>query len=205
MSSKPFNTPLALTIKPSFQKWLIVLAPHFLVLILALSLNVFSLVIRLSLVVFILVSLRYYIFLYLKPKSTKYVQTIFQDSNQNWFIKTAKYKKQEVILSGSSFLSNILILTNFTDSNKQHYIALITPDSLPKTEYRRLIVRIKMSWISYSAKNLLISAKTVVIIQLTHSTHIRLLKILYLFCIHSPRQKRGDVIRQYRVIIDTDL
>jgi len=145
MSSSPFNTPLALKIKSSFLKWLIVLAPHFLILTVVLSLDVFNLSIRFLLIIFIFLSSAYYICLYLQNCLSKSVSMIYQDSAKNWFIKTNHHDNEQVHLSGSSFTSNILILINFSDTNNKKYHALITSDSLSKAEFRRLIVRIKLS------------------------------------------------------------
>jgi len=69
---------------------------------------------------------------------------IFQDSAKNWFIKTMEYDKQEVQLLGTSFISKALIIINLSDSNKEKYTILITPDSLSNSEFRRVTVRIKM-------------------------------------------------------------
>jgi len=69
---------------------------------------------------------------------------IFQDSAKNWFIKTREYDKQKVQLLGTRFISKMLIIINLVDSNKKKYTILITPDSLPKSEFRRITVRMKM-------------------------------------------------------------
>ena len=144
MSSSPFNTPLALKINSSFLKWLIVLTPHFLVLTVVLTLDVFNLSIRFLLIIFVFLSSVYYICLYLQKCLSKSVSMIYQDSAKNWFIKTNNHDKEQVFLSGSSFVSNILILINFIDINNKKYHVLITSDSLSKAKFRRLIVRIKL-------------------------------------------------------------
>ena len=144
MSSNPFNTPLALEIKPSFQKWLIVLAPHFLVLIVVLSLDVFSFSLKIILVIFIIISAIYYRFLYLRQTLEKSITMIFQDSSKNWLIETNQQVQKTVLLSGSSFISKKLILLNFIDTENKKYYTLITPDSQSESDFRHLFVRIKL-------------------------------------------------------------
>jgi len=144
MSSNPFNTPLALTVKPSFQKWLIVLAPHFLVLIVVLSLDVFNFSLKIILVIFIIISAIYYIFLYLRQTLEKSITMIFQDSSKNWLIQTNNQAQKTVLLMPSSFINNKLILLNFIDSKNKKYYALVTPDSLSKSDFRHLFVRVKL-------------------------------------------------------------
>ncbi len=145
MLSNPFNTPLALEIKPSLQKWLIIVIPHLLVLTLVLSLSVFSLSLRFALSFLIIFSSAYYIRLYLQGASKKSVRMIFQDSRKNWLIKTIKTDKQKVQLLGTSFISKLLIIMNVIDTDKNKYTILITPDSLSSTEFRRVFVRLKMT------------------------------------------------------------
>jgi len=144
MLSNPFNTPLALEIKPSFQKWLIVLAPHLLVLMVVLSLDVFNYGLKIILVILIIISANYYIFLYLRQTLEKSITMIFQDSSKNWLIKTNNQAQKTVLLMPSSFINNKLILLNFIDSKNKKYYALITPDSLSKSDFRHLFVRIKL-------------------------------------------------------------
>ena len=145
MSSNPFNAPLALKIKPSLQKWLIVLVPHLLVLVVVLKLDVFNLAVRLLLVSLILISGCYYLRLHLQQSLNRSVSSIYQDSAKNWFIKTPKAEKLAVTPSTSSFLSRVLILMNFRDENNKNYTVIITPDSLSRAQFRRLYVRIKSS------------------------------------------------------------
>lgn len=70
---------------------------------------------------------------------------IYQDSAKNWFISSHDSKRIEVQLLDSSFVSQFLMVINFIDLNKHEYPILITPDSLPKDDYRLLIVKLKMS------------------------------------------------------------
>ena len=144
MSLNPFNTPLALNIKPSYQRWLIIVIPHLFVLMVVVFLvDIFEPAIQLLLVLLILSSVFYYLRLHIHQSSAKSITRVYQDSVKNWLIET-KDGKKEVQLAGSSFMSDFLILMNFTDAYKQKYNVFITPDILSTSEFRRLSVRIKM-------------------------------------------------------------
>ena len=74
----------------------------------------------------------------------KSITMISQDSSKNWLIKTNQQAQKTVLLSGSSFISRKLILLNFIDTENKKYYTLITPDSLSKSDFRHLFVRIKL-------------------------------------------------------------
>lgn len=149
MSLNPFNTPLALKISPSRQKAILILTPHCFALILAISLDTFhtaaSIGINIALIFLISLSARYYINLHYRQSLKKSITMIYQDSAKNWFISSHDSKRIEVQLLDSSFVSQFLMVINFIDLNKHEYPILITPDSLPKDDYRLLIVKLKMS------------------------------------------------------------
>ncbi len=152
MSSSPFNTPFVLNIKPSFQKWLFLIIPHALVgfvILLAPPLDYTEKGVAIALVV---ASFVYYYRLHIRTDLNKSVKAVRLDSAKNWGVKLQFFKKSQdytnVILLGSSFYSNFLIILNFSDLSqnsvvKATYSVLITPDSLSKDEFRRLKVRLK--------------------------------------------------------------
>lgn len=146
MSLNLFKRPLSLKIKPSLQRWSAIVVPHFLVSMMLLVLNNdFQRIILLALFFLILISLVYSVRLHIYQSLKNSVKIIYQDSAKNWFIEIIDTEKKEVNLSNTSFFSPFLILINFSDSNNKKYTVLITPDSLLSEEYRRLIVRLKMS------------------------------------------------------------
>jgi len=145
MSLHPFNTPLALKINPSYQKLGLILLPPFFVCMLLIFLDMFSFKYKLIITSLIFLSTLYYVRLHIHQVLKKSVRVIYQDSSKNWFIETTNIEKKEVKLSNTSFFSWSLILINFIDFNNKKYTVLITPDSLLNEEYRRLIVRLRMS------------------------------------------------------------
>ena len=145
MSLHPFNTPLALKIKPSYQKWGLILFPPLFVCTLLISLDLFNFKFKLIIILLICFSTIYYLRLHIHHALKKSVRVIYQDSSKNWFIETIDTERKEVQLSNTSFFSQPLILINCTDFNNKKYTVLITPDSLSNAEHRRLIVRLKMS------------------------------------------------------------
>jgi len=108
-------------------------------------LDMFSFKYKLIITSLIFLSTLYYVRLHIHQVLKKSVRVIYQDSSKNWFIETTNIEKKEVKLSNTSFFSWSLILINFLDFNNKKYTVLITPDSLLNEEYRRLIVRLRMS------------------------------------------------------------
>lgn len=148
MSLNSFNSPLSLRIEPSYQKWALILVPHFLALLMAALLEVFNPISKILIIILVCISSVYYIRLHIRKTLKKSVQRIYQDSNKNWFIDVNdtdyEYIKKEVRLLDSSFISQFIIIMNLLDDNNISYTALIAPDSLPKDEFRRLVVRFRM-------------------------------------------------------------
>ncbi|MCF6188926.1 MAG: hypothetical protein L3J51_00440 [Cocleimonas sp.] len=148
MSLNPFNAPLFIEIKPTFQKALLIFTPHLLALALIISMDVFSVAIKVLLFLLILISMNYYFQLHIVQKSKKSITSLQQDSKKNWFITT--YDKNHdlvskaVILSASSFINKHLIVLNYRDINESYYSVFITPDSLSTNEFRYLQVRLKI-------------------------------------------------------------
>lgn len=145
MSLNPFNAPLALTIKPSLQKWLLIIVPHFIAFVIVLTFSVFTFTLKAGLTFLILFSFVYYFRLHLQQSLKKSVYLIHQDSAKNWFVITKDTERKEVTLSGSSFVSKLLIIINYNDINNNQYGVIVTPDSLSIDDFRQLIVRIKLT------------------------------------------------------------
>ena len=153
MSSNPFNKPLVLITKRTTQKLLLIAIPHSLAFVITLTVPYFTLNLRLIILLFIALSFSYFSRLHLFTSLKKSVLSIKQDSAKNWFIlnrgsKNNEYK--EVVLLPSTFISNILIIQNFSDPSQQgwskpQYTAIFTPDSISAEEFRRLKVRIKVN------------------------------------------------------------
>ena len=145
MSFKPFSSPLALKNKSSLQKKLLVIGPHFVVFLILLGIDVFPLLIKLFLLMLVIFSAHYFSQLHLQKKLSRSVLEIYQDSAKNWFIKTLNHDYKAVSKLPSSFVSNTLIIINYIDADKNNYTSIFTPDSLSSDDYRRLIVRLKMT------------------------------------------------------------
>ena len=143
MSVNPFCNNLSLTIEPTFQKKLLIVFPHVcavLLIILASSIPKYLSVILCSLIV---VSCIYYYQNYILRTFKRSVYGISQDSAKNWTIDTRDNRTISVSLLESSFISNLLIVLNYMDKNNNNYTVIITPDSLPVSDFRHLIVRIR--------------------------------------------------------------
>ena len=139
-----FNKPFVLAINPSLQKCLLIIIPHCLALILVISLPIYSMLVTYLLFVLIVNSLAYFSFRYVALSLNQSVVSISQDFEKNWFLSTTQSKRIEVELLGSSFVSKFMIIINYIGINKKMYTTIIMPDSLPKDEYRRLFVRLKL-------------------------------------------------------------
>jgi len=145
MSYNPFKAPLALNIRPSRQKYFLIFVPHLTVFIFLLFSDVFTGWLKLIISLLIISSLFYFYQWHLRQSMKQSVQQIFQDTANNWFITTPKYEQKPVEILPSSYIGHLLIIINFIDTDKNKYVALLTSDSLSKDDYRRLIVRIKLS------------------------------------------------------------
>jgi len=145
MSFNPFKAPLALNIRPSRQKYCLIFVPHLSVLIFLLLSDVITGWLKLIISLLIISSLFYFYQWHLRLAMKQSVQHIFQDAANNWFITTPKYEQKPVEILPSSYIGRLLIIINFIDTDKNKYVALLTSDSLSKDDYRRLIVRIKLS------------------------------------------------------------
>lgn len=145
MSVNPFSKPLMLEIKPSLQKSLLLIIPHILTLLIVISVKPFPVSFRFILATLVLLSTVYFFRLHFFKSLKNSVNSISQDSAKNWLIFIKDNEQKEVELLGSSFVSNMLIIINYIDINYNKYNVIIAPDSLSSDEFRRLIVRIKMT------------------------------------------------------------
>jgi len=150
MSFNPFNAPLSLKIKPSIQKWLIILVPHLLAILLLSNVGDLPFLLKLALIIGILVSMVFFSRLHLFQSLKHSVLSIRQDSVKNWFVLTAgESELKAVTLMPSSFVSNHFIILNYTLQNpkylSQKFSVLITKDSLAVDDFRVLRARLKMS------------------------------------------------------------
>ena len=117
--------------------------PHTFSLLLILVIDVFSLWLSLFLVAMILYSFIYYLRLHVFQSLNKSVLSIRRDSTGNWLIKTSQNPQKNVSLSGSSFVSNYLIILNYKSHGLfKNNTVLLTVDSLSKDDFRHLSVAI---------------------------------------------------------------
>jgi len=148
MPVNPIISPLKLAIKPSMQKWLILVIPHFMGILLLLSVASFPLWLKAILIIFIILSFIYYLRLHLTQSAKNAVLSIQQDSAKNWFItlnsKSGETEPKSVELLPSSFISKALIVLNYRDDQRSNYGVLLTPDSNSINEFRHLTIRIKL-------------------------------------------------------------
>ena len=145
MSSNPFNAPLSLKVEPSRVKSLLILCPHVLILVMVLWIDEFSGGLRWILMSVIIVSWVYYSRLHLALSLKRSIKKITQDSAKHWFIDTPYENHRPVMIEGSSFLSNYLIIINYTSINKSRYTVIFTRKCLSSDNFRRLSVRLKIN------------------------------------------------------------
>ncbi len=148
MPINPIISPFKLVIKPSTQKWLILLIPHLIGAVLLLSVAAFPFWLKAFLISLIALSFSYYLRLHLTQSTPKSVLSIQQDSAQNWFItlnsKLGETEPKSVELLPSSFISKALIVLNYRDDQRSTYGVLLTPDSNSINDFRHLTIRIKL-------------------------------------------------------------
>ena len=151
MPLNPFLKPLSLTIKPSLQKWLIIIVPHLLGLLLITSIDMFPLWSKFIIGVFITLSFTYYYQYHIALKLKKSVVLIQQDSVKNWFItlsnNTNNNDPKSVNLLPSSFKSKLFIVLNFQDNNGSYYRAIILPDSISSINFKHLYIELNTTYI----------------------------------------------------------
>ena len=146
MSTNRYNQVLSINIKSSLSKQLLILLPHLVVLVILISviefkgLTYFYLLLSLFCIA---ISVIYFVRLHLTFSSNKSINKIHINQNGNWSVFFKDDVKDNVLLSATSYTSNILIILNFKDSFEKYYTALITPDSVNKDEFRKLKVLIK--------------------------------------------------------------
>lgn len=135
-----------LRIKSSLGKTLLIVLPHSAVFVLLLFLAFknerFD---NYLLLIFLLIisSLVYFYRLHLSRTLSKSIFEISMDSKNCWRILLSDAVKKDVVVSGSSFDSNFLIILNFEDMEEKYYVALITADSVTNEEFRKLKVFLK--------------------------------------------------------------
>ena len=150
MPKNPFIAPFSLKIKSSPQKLLLITAPHLFLLILVLEINIFLPSLKLFLILLIVTSAYYYSRLHYFYSSNKSVTELRQDSNKNWKISTVKKHNNGELFSvdilPSSFVSKWLIILNLVDNkSSNHYVLLLTPDSISVHDFRHLTIRLKLT------------------------------------------------------------
>jgi len=151
MPLNPFIKPLSLTIKPSLQKWFLIVIPHLLAILLILNIGVFPLWSKFILALFVTASFAYYFQSHLALKLKKSVISFQQDSVENWFITLSgsdnNIEPKSVSLLPSSFISKLFIVLNFQDNSGSHYNVILMTDSISNNEFRYLYIRLKSTYI----------------------------------------------------------
>lgn len=151
MPLNPFNNPISLTIRPSLQTWLIIVAPHLIAFFLIVNIEVFPLWAKCISAIIIIASFAYYFLYYLALKLKKSVTSIKQDSVENWFIMLANNDNDEelksVSLLPSSFISRFIIILNFIDKKDTYYTVVIMPDSISSINFKHLYIKLKSTYI----------------------------------------------------------
>jgi len=145
MRQNPFETPLSVLVKASFQKQLLISIPHLLALAITFLIIPFSIIMSLILMLFIFASFIFYFKWHIYKSLKRSLHEVRQDSAKNWLIRTKAGDFKKASLLDSSFASNWLIIVNYIDMDKVRYSAVFTPDSLSVEDFRRLIVRFKLT------------------------------------------------------------
>jgi len=143
MSDHPFTKPINISLIKTPQKMLIVVLPHLIAFFAVLIIDIFPLWVKGLVSVIIVASLYYYFRLHYFSNLKKSIMSIQLDSTNNWYLTSTNNRKIAASLLPSSFISNILIILNYIDINNRKFNIIITSDSLSKSEFRRLRVRLK--------------------------------------------------------------
>lgn len=156
-------TPLQLELKASPAAYALVILPHFVALLILLipeliltdlsertSITI-PVALKFSLLLLVLVSLFYYWMLYLAKRLKQSVIELSQHADGSWSVRTvgdAGHSAQHPVeILGSSFVSPFLIIVRarrLPTNGKAIFTVLIPPDSLDKTAFRRLRVRLRV-------------------------------------------------------------
>ena len=143
MTHNIFTGPLVLIPKVKMQSWMLVLIPHFLILLFVIVTPVELYIVKISLSLVVILSLYYFLRLYIFKNLNKSIESVSQDSLKNWYIQDIGKHQHPVQLLPSSFVSKFLIILNYAGIDKKKYSVLLTPDSLDEKEFRRLKIRLK--------------------------------------------------------------
>ncbi len=145
MSSNQIKIPFHLTICFSTQKCCLIVIPHLIIFILCLTIGTYLLIPRLIIATLIILSLVYYLRQHIFLSLQKSIIAVSTDSMKNWFLTLQDGSKKSVNLLDTSFANKWLIILNYADINNRKNSVFFTPDSLSIEDFRRLIVRLKVT------------------------------------------------------------
>ena len=143
MTQNVFTSPLVLIPKVTMQIWMLILIPHFLIFLFVIITPVELYIVKVYLSLAVILSLYYFLRLYIFKNLNKSIESISKDSMGNWYIQDVSNQQYSVQLLHSSFVGKFLIILNYTDINKKKFSVLLTRDSLEEDEFRRLKIRLK--------------------------------------------------------------
>jgi hypothetical protein len=81
--------------------------------------------------------------IYVLGNSKKSVKVIVWDADGQWTVITDNRKSHKATLLPSSYVYPNIIILHFVAKNKQRYSAIIMPDSIDGSLYRRLLIRLR--------------------------------------------------------------
>lgn len=145
MTSTDKENTLSIKIQTSVLMNLIIMLPHAVIFIIVafcvVIMNIhwsFLFIATLA----ICVSVIYFFNLHIKKSLKNSVYSLFKDQRDQWSIRLKEPKSYKISVLGTSFSSEFFIILNLIDESKRKYTAIITKDSVPDEQYRKLKVYI---------------------------------------------------------------
>jgi len=142
LSKNNFTKPLSLSLEFSRSiRWGIIIVHGLVASVIVVTSSSFSVAVLLLLLV--LGSYLYYYRWHVAQSLEKSIVQVKLNSTGDWFLINSKNKRIKAILQSTSFLSQYLLILNFSSLESKSYTVLIPRDRIDPDDFRQLTVRLK--------------------------------------------------------------
>ena len=142
LSKNNFTKPLSLSLEFSRSiRWGIIILHGLVASIVAVTSSSFPVAVLLLLLV--LGSYLYYYRWHVAQSLEKSIVQVKLNSTGDWFLINSQNKQIKAILQSTSFLSQYLLILNFSSLESKGYTVLIPRDRIDPDDFRQLTVRLK--------------------------------------------------------------
>jgi len=142
LSKNNFTKPLSLSLEFSRSiRWGIIIVHGLVASVIVVTSSSFSVAVLLLLLV--LGSYLYYYRWHVAQSLEKSIVQVKLNSTGDWFLINSKNKRIKAILQSTSFLSQYLLILNFSSLESKSYTVLIPRDRIDLHDFRQLTVRLK--------------------------------------------------------------